>query len=1163
MPELTPGFIVAHSHRLQDLTDLVVSLNRQYPLPPLASEAVLVQSNGIAQWLKQHLATGLGIAAMLDVMLPARFQWQAYRAVLGHDLPRHSPFDKERLTWRLLRILPQHLNEPEFLTLRRYMADDTDSRKCYQLCERLADLYDQYQVYRADWLGDWAQGRDSDVPLEQRWQPLLWRYVLADVGDEKWNNRALLHQDFLAACATIEVANRPPQIPPRVVVFGISSLPKQSLEVLQAISRFTQVVLCVHNPCQYYWADIIDGHDIYQDYVKPRQQKRHTEALTADQLHAAAHPLLASWGKQGRDYIRLLDQFDQTDALRGEFPTLKLDLFEQDVPKSPTILDALRYDILQLNSPTEAQQQWANTQLDDQVIQFHSAHSPQREVEVLHDQLLAQFAAKPDLKPRDVMVMVPDIDRYAPHIEAVFGRLDRDDERYIPYSLADQSARHQHPMLIALEYVLTIAHQRASASELFDVLQVEAIQQRFGLAADQLSQLQRWADAAGVRWALDKHHRQQLQLPGNTTNTWLFGLQRMLLGYAIGDSFDSAELADSDWQGIEPYTDVGGLEADMVGALQQFVNLLIAHAQQAHQMRTPVQWASYLNRLLEQLFAPEHDTDLVMLGRLQQRLQQWLEATQSASLDDEISLTVVLESWLSGVDEQNLNQRFMAGNVNFATLMPMRAIPFKCVCLLGMNDGDYPRSQKPFDFDLMANDYRPGDRSRREDDRYLFLEAILSAQQWLHISWQGRNIRDNTEKPPAVVVSQLLEHLERVYGPRQDGSAWIVEHRLQPFHPAYFMAMQPQPQQLFTFAREWHAVHGQPARDVVDHKLAEPFVPERPLTVKNLVDFVREPARLFIQLRLQTYMQQHQESLRDDERFALDSLERWQLLNDTFTGVMPHILEGAGGDQVTQQLDAVLARLQRAGEVPLGAAGIAIKADLAEHSSLLFERVEELCRAYPETVAMTQVHADCGAGYVVEGTFSNLRANNSGEWLNLHVTPSVVVDSTKAAAPRPKYVVQAWIEHVLLNLLQSTRSVVLGREGQLQLMPLSPKAAQAYLAVLMQWVIDGLQQPLGCELETALTGLKANFKNWSDAVASDDFEVIHEKAAEFYDEGGYQITAQSRKAVYAARFYPAYADLVASEHMNAFAAAVYRPLLAELMVGATTHSADAVTEERT
>lgn len=1152
MNQLALGFIVAHSHRLQDLTDLVVAIHQRYPLEVFEQEAILVQSNGIAQWLKHHLARDLGIAAMLDVTLPARFQWRAYRAVLGQELPRESPFDKSSLVWRIMRVLPQHLAAPEFSELRRYMADDDDQRKLFQLSERLADLYDQYQVYRADWLNDWAAGKSPEVPAEQAWQPILWRALLADVGDSQWNNRAFIHQQFLAACEQLTPQQRPRDIPARVVVFGISSLPRQMLEILQALSRICQVVLCVHNPCQYHWADIIDGKDIYSSEVKSRLARRRPGPVPLEQLHEYSHPLLASWGKQGRDYVRLLDQFDATEHLREALPQLKLEMFDEQLPAQPTILDALRSDILHLNSPGEAQQRWAQQGVDDRAIQFHCAHSPQREVEVLHDQLLARFAADPTLKPRDVMVMVPDIDRYAPHIDAVFGRYEMDDKRRIPYSIADQQARHHQPLLIALDYILAIHQQRAQASELFDLLQVPAIQQRFGIHPEQLPAFQQWLVTAGIRWGLDSQHREQLQLPANEQNTWLFGLQRMLMGYAVGD-VDPNEFG---WGDIEPLADVGGLSAEIVGAVTQFIEVIRGHFQHGHQPRTALAWGSYLHDLLKQLFSPSDDADVVLLNRLNQRLQQWLEAIQGASPDQELTLAVVRESWLSRMDESSLSQRFLAGRVNFATLMPMRAIPFRCVCILGMNDGDYPRSQKPYDFDLMANSYRPGDRSRRDDDRYLFLEAVLSAQEFLYISWQGRSIRDNSEKPPSVLVSQLLEHLQQVYGERQDGTAWVMEHKLQPFHRDYFHQAQPHPAQLFTYAQEWQTIHTADLPATSEHQQLAPWLPEAPLTVQQLVHFLREPARLFTQLRLDTYLVEHALTMEDDEAFVLNGLEMWQVTNTLLMEQLALLRQGGDDQQLQQVIEQHLVRSQRAGQLPLGAAGQEVKGELLERLAAHREALTPWLDDYPQVLPIQSILYSSPTGLSVTAVFPHCFENLAGERLALRLTPSVVVDHRRSGhRPRAQHAVMLWVEHLLLNTQSPTRSVLLGQEGELKLSPLTATSAQELLETMLQWLVRGLQQPLPLELHTAMEGIAQHHDDWQHAFQQGGVEAVHEAAREFYEQSTFQRRARVLDAVYAGRYFPDYAALTDSGLFSQLVTALYEPMMAHL------YSAEGVQEE--
>ncbi len=348
-------------------------------------------------------------------------------------------------------------------------------------------------------------------------------------------------------------------------------------------------------------------------------------------------------------------------------------------------------------------------------------------------------------------------------------------------------------------------------SDLLDLLDVPALRERFGIAEDDLPTLRRWIQGAGIRWGLHGRQRESLDLPdGMEQNTWAFGLRRLLLGYTVG------EAASGPWQGIEPFDEIGGLQAQLAGPLASLLETL---ERQWHALREPTDvngWVQRLRRLLEDSFSGDDAQDSLMLAQLELALQAWQESAEQAGLTRELPLSVVREHWLAQIDEHSLSQRFLAGAVNFATLMPMRAIPFKRVCLLGMNDGDYPRSHPPMDFDLMDGDYRPGDRSRREDDRYLFLEALLSARDQLYVSWVGRSIVDNSEKPPSVLVGQLRDHLRAGWHAAHDEellSALTSEHPLQPFSRAYF----PTPaalaersigqRRLITYAHEWRAVH--------------------------------------------------------------------------------------------------------------------------------------------------------------------------------------------------------------------------------------------------------------------------------------------------------------------------------------------------------------------
>ncbi|MET0319360.1 MAG: exodeoxyribonuclease V subunit gamma [Duganella sp.] len=800
---ITPGLLILHGNQLEQLRAAVFQWLRNHPLGALESETFLVQSNGVAEWLKIALAEQMRVCAATRVALPARFLWETYRGMLGRDrVPVRSAFDKGPLTWRLMRLLPTLLADPVFAPLRHFLADGEPERRL-QLAERLSDLFDQYQVYRADWLDDWAAGRNvlrtargeaPDMPADQCWQAQLWRAVIADVAPhERALGRATVHTEFVRATA----AGQAPlgRMPRRIVIFGVSALPYQTLEALAALARHTQVVLAVPNPCRFYWGDIIEGRDLLRSAYR-RQQLRNGHDLgqvPLEELHAHSHPLLASWGRQGRDFIRMLDEFDEAAATAAAeaqdddaVAPLRVDLFgDGDGDTLLAEVQAAVRDLLPLAEHPHAPPPDA-----DRSIEFHVTHSVQREVEVLHDQLLRQFAQAErtgaPLRPRDVVVMVPDIDTFTAAIHAVFGQHRRSDARYIPFEIGDVNDRSVNPLLVALEWLLRLPQQRCRQSEIRDLLDVPALAARFGLAEDDLPTLGQWIEGSGVRWGLDHDHRSGLGLgPAGEQNAWIFGVRRMLLGYASGGSAGSGA-GSASFAGIEPYVEVGGLDAALAGSLAQLVEALLHWRAVLAQPHTPSAWGVHARALMAAFFKAGEEGDRLTLAQLDDALNVWLETCEGAQFDEPVPLAVLREAWLGLMDEPTLNHQFVSGGVTFCTLMPMRAVPFRVVCLLGMNDGDFPRRAPKADFDLLAlpGMARPGDRSRRDDDRYLMLEAVLAARDKLYISWVGRNVRDNSEQPPSVLVSQLCDYLAA--GWDLSLAARTTEHALQPFSPRDF-----------------------------------------------------------------------------------------------------------------------------------------------------------------------------------------------------------------------------------------------------------------------------------------------------------------------------------------------------------------------------------------
>lgn len=1172
---LDTGIAVIHSNQLEALRDVVEYWLRQYPLLPLENEVFLVQSNGMGQWLKQSLAlnSALGIAAAIQTQLPSLFIWSVYRAVLGQQIPKEQPLAKAPLTWRLFRLLPKVISQTSFETLANFLQHDSNRRKRFQLAEQLADLFDQYQVYRSDWISDWAANQNSlrnahgeahPLPAQQLWQAALWREVLDDLGEalNPFASRASVHAQFMATIDKLE--QRPASIPRRIVIFGLSSLPQQSLEVLAKLGKFCQIVLFVHNPCQHYWADIIEDKELLKAQRRRQQYKTGMAAnLNPEELHLHANPLLAAWGKQGRDYIRLLDQFDETQAYADwHWPDHKIDLFKDYVTEDQrSLLQQLQQTILDLEPVPE--QPNLIDKIDD-TLAFHIAHSPQREVEILHDQLLARFntAAQTgkSLSPCDVIVMVPDINQYAPHIRAVFGQVQADDPRYIPFSLADQQQRGENPLLVAVETLLNLPESRFTVSEFLGLLEVPALRQRFDIAETATPKLHQWLEQAGICWGLNAEQRcHSVDMPVNfSANTWQFGLRRMLLGYAVG--------AGEAFNGIEPYAEIGGLDAQWLGHLCQMLDTLERYAESLSHDQNPEAWLQTLNQLLEDFFSADNDRDQKTLETLSRCLTSWQQACEQGGFgdDDLLPLNVVREAWLSAVDEPSLQQRFLGGRVNFCTLMPMRAIPFRLICLLGMNDGDYPRTQYAHGFDLMnqRGQYRPGDRSRRQDDQYLFLEALLSARQQLYISWVGRSIRDNSERPPSVLIAQLRDFLQQSWcltGNEKLLDALTVAHPLQPFSLEY--VSNNRDRRLFTYAREWFETTS------VDNPFSGSTTQTEEktysLTIQALARFLKAPVKTYCQQALKFSFDSDDVTSEDNEPFGFDPLQAHihsHKLLDDLQSQLPVDVETFFQQQMTALSGQ--GKLPFAGFAQTVFAGIAAPAGRAWHNyqTLLTQWPIE---SEPRPIELVFNIAEDISVQLSAG-LSHLRLANDKDDSGLlkTVSPQLVDEqvTTKADETVLSGIKQAglitltaqtlfkkdaiqhhklllpWLEHLAacadgLPII----SYIVGADGVAEIEPLTQSEALTHLQSLVEAWYLGLQTPLPLACRSAFA--------WLNASEEKALEV-----AQAQYEGDDWNNGEVDYDAYLARFFPNFASLypTGQTDFETWADRLYRPIYLNL-----------------
>jgi exodeoxyribonuclease V gamma subunit len=1010
---------VHHSNRLETLIEALVEVTDRPLSDPFAAEVIVVQNQGMARWIAQQTAESTGIGARLTFALPASFFWQVLQAWLPH-LPETAAFDKEALLWRLLRLLPERLDQPAFAPLQRYLATDDSDLRLYQLVRRVADLFDQYLVYRSDLVLAWEAGS------EDHWQAILWRALCAESGS---GHRAQLLVDLERAMASGVPASG--VLPERVSLFGLTALAPVYVNLLGALARFIPVNIFNLNPCRGYWADLIDERG--QARRRACAQKAGLPDPTG--LLDVGNPLLASLGHAGQVLLdQLLEQGGQDH-----------DRFE--APAADHLLAQVQRDLLDLEDPRLATGERLIAS-EDASIQIHSAHSRLREIQILHDRLLGSFERLNGLEPRDIIVMAPDIDLYAPYVEAVFGA--GSPGQHIPWSIADRRLGAEQPLAEALRVLLALPRSRLEAAETLSLLQIPPVCRRFGLDLGGIERIRSWVRESGIRWGADAAMRTRHGLPPEDANTWSFGLDRLFLGYALPPDSQAEP-----YSGILPYVDIEGGEAVDLGRLQSFLESLTDWQDRLTVSLSLREWRVRLNELMASFLAPDEDEE-PLAQAVRDRLDEVAAMSEGAGFDGPLSLDVVRALLDAVLDESAGAQRFMTGRVTFCNMVPMRSIPFRVVCLIGMNGTDFPRNQRPLSFDLMAQAPRRGDRSRRRDDRYLFLEAILSARDILYLSYVGNDQRDNSLKVPSVVVSELLDYLGEGYrladGP--DPTAHLcVHHPLQPFSRTYFDGHDPR---LASYARLWlaaaHTIRETAIPAFAAQSLGPPDDALRTLDIEDLIRFLRNPARAFLIERLGLRLPVEDEVPEDAEPFDLaPGLERYALRQSLLTQLLD------GGYPST-----ILTRLRGEGVLPHGAPGELV---LDEQLAVAQPFVDRLERYAGERLEPLEVDLWLG-GFRLQGQLRQLQPDGLLEM--------------RFGKLRAKDRLAVWVRHLVLNAMApehvGRESRFLAEDVTLTLSDVTladVEGARALLLDLLELRWRGLHAPLAFFPESAFAWLES------------------------------------------------------------------------------------------
>jgi len=957
------GLTLHTSNRLERLADQLSKLIADPLRSPLLPEIIVVQSNGMRRWLEQQIADRHGICSNVQFPFPQKF----FHDLLQDTFPQSEAtnlFDQEVMTWRIMKDLPRLASRPEFAAVANYLRGERTELRAYELARRIAHVFDQYVVFRPKMILDWDTGEGKN------WQPMLWRELQRAASGR---HQAALGSQLIDALKR----NRAP-VPERVSIFGVSTLPPFYISLIGEISARCPVHLFVMEPTPLWWGDIRSKRE--------KARAKQPELFGFDEEEAGDNELLGANGKVGRDFLNLIAELTPV-AEHEDF----ISPAKTESGAVPVLLE-IQSDIFELKSgPAKVKRSVAPS---DRSLQIHSCHSIVRELEVLHDHLLDLFQEDSALKPKDIIVMMPDVSIYAPFIDAVFA-VPENPKQKIPYSTADREARAGSGVIDTFFRILEILLGRFTASEVFAILEAPAVQRCFGIAPAEIETIRRWVDECAIRWGIDAQHRRRLGLPAFAENSWRHGLDRMLLGSALPPK--NRQL----FKEILPFDEIEGSNTELLGNFLEFVERLFSRANEFSKPRPLSDWQRDLRETLDAFFAADEAAQRE-LNRLRAAIAALGEIGAAAQNECAVPLDVVVAQLEYSLEESSSGAGFLSGNLTFCALKPMRSVPFKVVCLLGLNDTAFPRHDRAPGFDLLAQYPKRGDRNIRDGDRALFLEALLSAREVFYLSYIGQSLRDNQPLPPSVLASELLDYIAENFDVAID--QFVIKHPLQAFSPRNFQNNG----RLFSYSADNRAAGIVSEKDrrepppFFDQPLSEPDEKWCEVEIVRLVEFFSHPAKFFVRHRLGIELPRDREEADDREPFALDSLDRYgieqQLLDDALDGVVP---------------ESALASVRASGVLPPGGTGGVIFDELCTNVTTFADTIRQqvAVQAQPATI----IRADIG-DFTLSGRIDRVR----GDTL-LHY---------RLTRLKTKDFVRIWIEHLARNLTEQKPALLFGKEGE-------------------------------------------------------------------------------------------------------------------------------------
>jgi len=982
-------FIVYKSNSLNTLLLEAYKIIQEKPLNNIFEKEIFVYDSKILfQYLNIFIAEKIGISANIKLYHPNDFIWKLFE-IISPKKKLKNTFTHSMMIWKIMKIIDDKK------IFENYNKKEAKLQK-FKFSFLMANIFEQYIFYRPNWINEWETEKNTSI-IDQNdiWQIKLWIEIIKNSKKTHQYSYhfANLFYNFQKLFEEKKIQKK--HLPSRCFIISSFALNPSYIRIFQNISTYINIYFLYVTPFKKNIFNFIQDNNIFLNQKKNKKP--------------CDNSLIKLWGQYEKIYalyiirskeMKIINCFKENNN-RNLLNSIKNDLLKKNINKKKRFLIST-----------------------DNSISINICFNKKNEIEILHKKLLIFFNKNSSIKPKDVVVTSFSIENYISSINSVFA--SENNKKQIPFFIANKFSKKTNIIISSFKKILNLANSRFHNEEILEFLDIPEIAKKFNLSEEEIKILYYWIEEANIRWAIDCKHKDYLSFPKNKQNTWLYGIEKLLLSYAMNDT-------EKVWNNILSCSSINGSRTEIIEKLIIFIKTLKKWQKKLSRSQYLIHWHSLSKDLINDFFFCSQKIEK-SIKMIQKNWTEMINNNLSSGYLKKVSINILIKNFFYKYYFNN-HQKFLPDVVNFCHPNAVCYIPFKIICIIGADHLSVPKINHLDKFNLLKKYPLIEDINIYQKYCYLFAQSISCAEQYFYISYVGYSIKDESKIYPSILIDQLLHYISSNFCfsgdcnlSLQDNSKKIIKHLCKKYKIQYFYKKK--------YANPSTTENLQDVFKYTNRNINNKNILKRnsctKINLKDLITFWKNPICYFFNVNLQIKVDIKKHAINTTEPFSVNQEDSFKIKNILLNKII--------NNQDTMEL---FKKYMLSGKLPYDFFGKIFWNQKLKEMTMIAKEVMKYRISKEEKKINLKIEK-----YQIDGILSEIQTTGLLRW-----KPNTINFSDR---------ITLWLEHLIYSLLGGCgESRIIGYKKQTwSFSSLTFDLAYTYLLKYIKGYVEGIKKPI-------------------------------------------------------------------------------------------------------